>query len=107
MKHAIGWLIIAGLSLPAVAGAGELQVTITGIRSTAGSVSIALYRGEETFMESGAAVGRARLQAESGAVGTRFDNLAPGAYAVAVYHDENGNEKLDKNFLGVPKEGYA
>jgi uncharacterized protein (DUF2141 family) len=26
---------------------------------------------------------------------------------VAVVHDENSNGKLDKNFVGVPSEGYG
>lgn len=28
-------------------------------------------------------------------------------YAVSVFHDANMNERLDKNFMGVPKEGYG
>jgi uncharacterized protein (DUF2141 family) len=36
-----------------------------------------------------------------------FPNMAPGTYAAAVIHDENSNNKLDKNFLGVPTEGYG
>ena len=32
---------------------------------------------------------------------------APGIYAVAVYHDENDNHHFDKNFLGLPAEGYG
>lgn len=30
-----------------------------------------------------------------------FADLPAGAYAVSVFHDENMNEKLDKNFVGV------
>ena len=30
-----------------------------------------------------------------------------GVYAVSVFHDENMNQKLDKNFVGVPNEGYG
>lgn len=33
-----------------------------------------------------------------------FTDLQPGVYAVAVIHDENGNGKLDTNWLGIPKE---
>ncbi|MBY0427835.1 MAG: DUF2141 domain-containing protein, partial [Alphaproteobacteria bacterium] len=33
-----------------------------------------------------------------------FKGVAPGTYAVAVYHDENGNGKMDTNFIGIPKE---
>jgi uncharacterized protein (DUF2141 family) len=36
-----------------------------------------------------------------------FADLPDGVYAVSVFHDENMNEKLDKNFVGVPKEGYG
>ena len=36
-----------------------------------------------------------------------FADIAPGAYALAVIHDENMNGKLDTNWLGAPTEGYG
>ena len=36
-----------------------------------------------------------------------FQNLPPGTYAVSVFHDANNNNEFDKNFLGIPKEGYG
>ena len=36
-----------------------------------------------------------------------FEDLAPGTYAVAVYHDENGNGEFDQGLFGIPLEGYA
>ena len=33
-----------------------------------------------------------------------FDALAPGTYALSAYHDANGNNRLDTNFLGIPTE---
>ena len=36
-----------------------------------------------------------------------FSDIKPGKYAIAVIHDENYNGKLDKNFFGIPKEGYG
>jgi uncharacterized protein (DUF2141 family) len=36
-----------------------------------------------------------------------FDDLAPGTYAVGAYHDENNNGRLDTDFIGYPREGYA
>ncbi len=33
--------------------------------------------------------------------------VEPGDYAVAIYHDVNGNGKMDKNMLGIPKEPYG
>ena len=30
-----------------------------------------------------------------------------GSYAISTYHDENDNDKLDKNIVGIPKEAYG
>ncbi len=35
-----------------------------------------------------------------------FD-LSPGEYAVSAYHDLNSNDKLDRYFIGKPKEPYG
>jgi uncharacterized protein (DUF2141 family) len=36
-----------------------------------------------------------------------FHNIPTGKYAIFVFHDVNRNNKLDKNWLGIPKEGYG
>ncbi|MBW6515150.1 MAG: DUF2141 domain-containing protein [Candidatus Cloacimonetes bacterium] len=36
-----------------------------------------------------------------------IENLEPGMYAFRYFHDENMNEKLDTNWLGIPKEGFG
>jgi outer membrane protein len=38
-----------------------------------------------------------------------IDDLPPGKYALLIYHDENNNERIDKNFIGIPIEplGFA
>ena len=36
-----------------------------------------------------------------------FPNVSPGSYAVVVYHDENGNGRLDRGFMGIPKDGVG
>jgi len=33
--------------------------------------------------------------------------LPPGAYAASVLHDENKNNQMDKNGVGIPTEGYG
>ena len=39
---------------------------------------------------------------------TEINNVLPyGEYAVTLFVDYNGNKKLDKNFLGIPKEQYG
>ncbi len=36
-----------------------------------------------------------------------WENLPPGDYGVAAIHDENRNAKLDRNLIGIPKEGFG
>lgn len=36
-----------------------------------------------------------------------FDNVPDGQYALFVFHDKNNNGVMDKNWLGIPKEGYG
>ena len=36
-----------------------------------------------------------------------FTNLPYGWYGIFLYHDENGNGKMDKNMMGIPKEAYG
>jgi uncharacterized protein (DUF2141 family) len=35
-----------------------------------------------------------------------FGHVAPGRYAISLFHDENGNGRLDKRML-LPREGYG
>jgi uncharacterized protein (DUF2141 family) len=36
-----------------------------------------------------------------------FENLALGEYAVAIYHDRNADERLNRGLFGIPSEGYG
>jgi uncharacterized protein (DUF2141 family) len=36
-----------------------------------------------------------------------YFNIPPGTYAIALYHDLNNNNKIDKNFFGIPTEPYG
>ena len=36
-----------------------------------------------------------------------WKNLPPGNYAIAAIHDENENQKLDRNFFHIPTEGFG
>jgi uncharacterized protein (DUF2141 family) len=38
---------------------------------------------------------------------TEVFQVPPGRYAIVAIHDENKNHKLDRNFLGIPIEGFG
>jgi uncharacterized protein (DUF2141 family) len=82
--------------------AGELEVVIKGFESTEGMAKIALWDNEEDFLET--YLDGRTLPIEGDAVRTVYKDLPPGTYAVSVYHDENGNDILDRKSMGIPKE---
>ena len=45
--------------------------------------------------------------AEEAPLVARFENLNPGSYAVSVFHDANGDNEFNRNFVGMPAEGFG
>jgi len=90
------------------AGVGAITVRITGLRSTDGNLSVALFDAKKGFPgKYDRAIRKAKTPAAGSAHVVVFGDVPYGTYAVAVQHDENGNGKLDANFLGMPKEGVG
>ena len=86
---------------------GSLTVVVTGLVSNEGKIIIALFDSAEDFDKGDAFVRSAFVEPENkGAVWT-FGDLPFGEYAFRLFHDENGNEKIDTNWVGIPKERYA
>jgi uncharacterized protein (DUF2141 family) len=85
-----------------------LEVSVTQLRNGTGKVGCMLFTGPEGFPEDAARAYRtARVDIREQKATCRFEGLPPGEYAVIALHDENGNEKMEKGFLGIPKEGYG
>ena len=89
------------------ASAARISITIQGVHSAQGSVFVGLYATPSKFLNGTQNDAMRRVPASTGPITVVFDNLPPGTYAVGAYHDENGNDHLDTNFLGLPEEGYA
>lgn len=85
----------------------KLIVKATNVRSTKGKVGVAVFNTAKGFPDVPASLKRVRVDIEGTTATAVIDDLEPGTYAVAVTHDENGNDKIDTNFLGIPKEGYG
>ena len=94
------------MKLAAVAGA-NVTVVVENLRSDRGEVKIALWSRAEGFTEPEDAVVETGQAAEAGQVAFTFSGLPPGRYAIASFHDENGNGSFDRTFLGLPKEGLG
>lgn len=85
---------------PAVAA---LVFKIKGVRA-GGMVRCGLFNSEKAFLKNPMGGAASAIDAKGVAI-CRFKGVRPGKYAVAVYHDQNNNQKIDTNWIGIPKEG--
>jgi uncharacterized protein (DUF2141 family) len=82
-----------------------ITVTVEDLSSNDGKVLLALYNSEKDFLEN-EYKGTISSIANNKCTVT-FENVPEGVYAVSIFHDENDNDKLDSNFIGIPKEDYG
>jgi uncharacterized protein (DUF2141 family) len=89
------------------AGMVKLVVEHTGLRSTQGEIQTTVYPDDpRRFLARHGKLARARVSAAAPGARICFW-LRPGTYAVAVYHDQNGNHDFDRNGIGLPAEGFG
>lgn len=101
-------IFILFIQQPSFAQTRSLEIKIENIRNAQGVVRISVYRSKEGFPEDFEKADQwTSLPAQQGTLFFTFDSLALGEIACSVLHDENNNKKLDKNFLGMPREGYG
>lgn len=92
---------------PCEPGRPGVNVVIEGLRSQRGLATIELYRdNSEDFLSKAGRLVRVRRPIEPN-MSVCLAAPAPGMYAVAVYHDENGDRKFGRNPLGLPTEGFG
>ncbi|MBC6444964.1 MAG: DUF2141 domain-containing protein [Alphaproteobacteria bacterium GM202ARS2] len=106
------WLWITCLLLTCmleagVAQAADLRILVEGLVNQRGVVRIALFTQPDQF-PSGDAVRRINVETPIAAKkGIIVTNLPRGTYAIAVFHDADGDDVFARNFLGIPIESYG
>jgi uncharacterized protein (DUF2141 family) len=89
---------------------GTLTVRVSGARNTNGKIWVNLFQDAQGFPDDPSkAIQQRSVEVDPNTMSTQvsFKDLPYGSHAVSVLHDENGNGKMDKNFVGMPKEGYG
>ncbi len=85
----------------------SVDVSITGLRNAHGNVLVCLTSNPKFFPDCGKDPRSVKQLISAKVAGdVRFDGVSPGTYAVALIHDENGNNKLDTAMF-IPKEGFG
>lgn len=90
------------------AGQARLYVNVAGVRTGAGQITVTLYPDERRrFLARGGSLYVARVPTRAGTTRVCLNLPGTGVYGVAVYHDANGNGRIDRNMIGLPAEAYG
>ncbi len=109
------WRIAAALLLTSPLTSAEtppptavLSARLLALRSNNGVIGCELYASEKGFPKDPTAA----VQTKWCPVANKeslcsFDPIPAGTYAVACFHDENNNHKMDTGMFGIPTEGVV
>ena len=86
----------------------NLSVSIKGLKNQKGQVCFSLFSSSRGFPNNK----KRAIKAQCVKLGDRnaklnIPSLKAGTYAIAMFHDKNGDGKLNTNGLGIPKEGFG
>ena len=114
---ALTFLFAAGSAVALAAPAGNLAarptgaqvvVDITNLRNHDGVVRACMTRDASRFPRcQGSSQGYSVVVPAGRAATLRFNDVAPGTYAIALLHDENDNGKADRVLGMMPREGFG
>ncbi|NOX81403.1 MAG: DUF2141 domain-containing protein [Alphaproteobacteria bacterium] len=88
----------------AAAGDAAITVTITDIETPEGFMMIAIF--DEAGWE-GESLEAVRLPVSGDSFTTTLALPSPGQYGLKVFHDVDGNGKLNSNMIGIPTEPFG
>ena len=78
-----------------------LTVNVAGFENDKGQVLVSLETPDKK-MVTGKKAGIKNQKAQ-----IIFESVPRGKYAVRLFHDANNNQKMDTNFVGLPKENWG
>ncbi len=85
----------------------SLKITVNGIKQISGKIELSLYNNPETFPKDNEEYKSVSIPVKSNSVSCTINNLPAGKYALAYYHDANSDNRCNRNFIGIPKEGFG
>lgn len=83
----------------------NLTISVSNLKDDTGILIAELYNSKENFLKKVYKTSSSVIKSNAALV--HFAGLPAGEYTVLVYHDRNSNGKLDKYFIGMPKEPVA
>ena len=90
----------------AAPGGASLTLAFTGIERPTGALMIALFDSEAGWTGS-RPVRTAMVPISGASVESLFEGLPPGRYGAKVFHDVDGDHRLNTNPFGIPIAPFA
>lgn len=108
MKQLLGVSFFVLFFQIGVKAQSKIVAEISNFENNKGVCRACLFNNASSFKgESGSPVECVQVAISNKKSQVQFNNVPAGTYAVFLFHDTNGNNKMDKNFMGIPKEGYG
>lgn len=85
----------------------ELTIHVQNIKSLKGEIIIGVFNTDKDFLKDGVAIKNYTITVDKATETIVIKDLPKGEYAISLYHDENSDNECNRNFLGIPKEGYG
>lgn len=88
--------------------AQNIEVLITGIRSTKGQLIIKIFQDNKSLQDDTPFLVKKlnKNGVSDGQITFKF-SLEAGTYGFALLDDENNDNEMNYSFVGMPKEGFA
>ncbi|MEM1106585.1 MAG: DUF2141 domain-containing protein [Pseudomonadota bacterium] len=98
-------IFAASLTFISSAHAAPLTVNVDGVEARGGDFYISV-QAEGEFMREEATAAEIVTDIGAGTYSASFD-VPAGAYAISIWHDENGDGVFDRAANGMPLDGWA
>lgn len=97
----------SGLHDARPADKGMLIIEVENVKTTEGIIWVGIYDSEPNFLVKEKAIVQGFKIKQTGRMKMTFPDLPYGTYAIALFHDTNGNGEMDRNVVGIPSEPFA
>ena len=95
-------------SAKGIASSGNLNVNIEGLKNQKGQICFSLFESSKGFPGNKKRALQAKcVKIKDTSVPFQLGSIKAGSYAVAMFHDANGDGTLNRNSFGIPTEGFG
>lgn len=90
------------------AQAAELELSVQNIASGQGTVMVAVFNEAGQWLKKPVAVAQQAASSQvDGKLTLTLKDLPEGELAISIFHDLDGNGRLNSNGMGIPMEPFA